>query len=189
MNQEPARPLFGLTQVEMSIAIGLGAVLICLAALLAGFLLSEVRQGPEGEGGAELGLGPIGSFDNPVPIGNDFTFPGLGTLRVVSSSWRSGQTGFAIVNLEFRCERPSGQECDTGDLMFAVVGGSGNGYEQKFDSAIPEPTFGSFANPPVYGGGRERGNAGFLITGSESSLKMRVGLFLEDTDYFFNISY
>jgi hypothetical protein len=91
----------------------------------------------------------IGTFDNPVPIGKGYNFPGLGTLTVEKSLWKSGQTGYAIVYLAFACERPTGQSCDTGDFMLSAVGGSGNGYEHDFNTAIPEPTFGSFSNPTV----------------------------------------
>ena len=48
----------------------------------------------------------FGTFNNPVPIGIGYTFPGFGTLTVIKSSWLSGQTGFAIVDLSFSCERP-----------------------------------------------------------------------------------
>jgi len=129
-----------------------------------------------------------GTFNNPVPIGVGYTFPGLGTLTVIKSSWFPGQTGFAIVQIFFSCERPAGQECDTGNFMFDALGGSGNGYSREFDSAIPEPDFGTFINPPVYGGGVEKGYAGFLIKNNESTLMMRVQLLYEDGEFFFTIS-
>jgi len=130
----------------------------------------------------------FGTFNNPVPIGTGYTFPGLGTLRAVNSSWQAGQTGFAIVKLSFSCERPADQKCDTTNFMLDALGGSGNGYKQEFDTAIPDPTFGTFDNPPVYGGGVENGFAGFLVTNSESILIMRVRLFLQDGEVYFKIS-
>lgn len=132
----------------------------------------------------------IGTFNNPVPIGVGYTFPGLGTMTVVKSSWLSGQTGFAIVALTFVCERPADQECDTGvgGFMFSALGNSGNGYSKDNDTSIPSPDFGSFMNPPLYGGGVENGNIGFLITQNETSLKMRVNLFLKDDEVYFKIS-
>jgi hypothetical protein len=130
----------------------------------------------------------MGTFNNPVPIGVGYTFPGFGTLTVVSSSWIPGQTGFAIVDISFSCQRPAGQKCDTGDFMFDALGGSGNGYGREFDTAIPDPWFGTFNNPPVYGGGVEKGFAGFLITKNENILLMRVRLFLEEGELFFKIS-
>jgi hypothetical protein len=130
----------------------------------------------------------LGTFNNPVPIGIGYKFPGFGTLTVINSSWLSGQTGFAIVKLSFSCERPADQKCDTGNFMLDALGGSGNGYKQEFDTAIPNPTFGTFDNPPVYGGGVENGYAGFLVTNSESALIMRVQLFLQDGEFYFKIS-
>ncbi len=114
--------------------------------------------------------GQLGGFDNPVPLGSGFTFPGLGTLTVMKSSWSPGQTGFAIVELSFRCELPPSQQCETLHFMLDALGGSGNGYDQKFDSAIPSPTFG-YDNPPVYGGGTEHGYAGFFVDKSETVLE------------------
>jgi hypothetical protein len=130
----------------------------------------------------------LGTFTNPVPIGIGYKFPGFGTLTVINSSWLPGQTGFAIVKLSFSCERPADQKCDTGNFMLDALGGSGNGYKQEFDTAIPNPTFGTFDNPPVYGGGVENGYAGFLVTNSESALIMRVQLFLQDGEFYFKIS-
>jgi hypothetical protein len=133
----------------------------------------------------------IGSFNNPIPIGVGHTYPGFGTLTVLESSWMPGQTGFAIVKLSFTCERPAGQECDlvvSGRFMLSALGNSGNGYNQEFDSAIPEPGFGSFDNPPLYGGGTETGYVGFLITGNENTLLMRVQIFLQSGDVYFKIS-
>ena len=133
----------------------------------------------------------IGNFNNPIPIGIGHTYPGFGTLTVLESSWLPGQTGFAIVKLSFTCERPAGQECDlvvSGRFMLSALGDSGNGYNQEFDTAIPEPGFGSFDNPPLYGGGTETGYVGFLITGNENSLLMRVQIFLQEGDVYFKIS-
>jgi len=132
----------------------------------------------------------FGTFNNPVPIGVGYTFPGLGTMTVINSSWLSGQTGFAIVALSFVCERPADQECDTGvgGFMFSALGNSGNGYSKDNDTSIPSPDFGSFMNPPLYGGGVENGNIGFLITQNETSLKMRVNLFLKEGEVYFKIS-
>lgn len=132
----------------------------------------------------------VGSFNSPVPIGVGYTFPGLGTMTVVKSSWLSSQTGYAIVTLSFVCERPADQQCDTGvgGFMFSAIGGSGNGYNREYDSTIPSPDFGSFTNPPLYGGGVETGNMGFLITQNETTLKMRVNLFLKEGEVYFNIS-
>ncbi len=126
-----------------------------------------------------------GTSDNPVPMGSAFTFPDLGALTVMQSSWSPGQTGLAIIDLSFLCQRPTGERCDAGKLMLDVLGGSGNGYERQFDPAIPEPSFGSYIHPHLYGGQTERGNAGFLITDSESTLKLRVHIFLEEGEYFF----
>lgn len=135
-------------------------------------------------------LSENGSFNNPVPIGIGYTFPGLGTMTVIKSSWLAGQTGYAIVSLSFVCERPADQQCDTGvgEFMFSALGNSGNGYNREYDSTIPRPDFGSFTNPPLYGGGVENGNIGFLITQNESSLKMRVNLFLKEGEVYFTIS-
>jgi peptidoglycan hydrolase-like protein with peptidoglycan-binding domain len=129
---------------------------------------------------------PFASFYNPVPRGSWARFPGLGSL-MVHSSWQPGQTGYAIVLITFVCERPAHQICDTGDFMLDVVGGSGQGYRRDFNRAIPEPSFGSFMNPDLYGGGTEAGYAGFLVTRSETTLKMIVKLFLEDGIYYFQI--
>ncbi len=132
----------------------------------------------------------FGTFNNPVPIGVGYTFPGLGTMTVVSSSWLSSQTGYAIITLSFVCERPADQQCDTGvgEFMFSAIGDSGNGYNREYDSTIPLPDFGSFTNPPLYGGGVENGNIGFLITQNETGLKMRVNLFLKEGEVYFKIS-
>jgi len=132
----------------------------------------------------------IGTFDNPIPISLSYRFPGYGTLKVNSSSWMPGQTGLAIVELSFECERPADQECRTGDFMFDVLGGSGNGYTPAFDSGIPTPHFGSFINPPIFGGGVEKGYYGFLITEKEDLLKMRVHILfdLNKDDVFYTIS-
>ena len=43
-------------------------------------------------------------------------------------------------------------------------------------------------NPPLYGGGVENGNIGFLITKNETTLKMRVNLFLKEGEVYFKIS-
>ncbi len=135
-------------------------------------------------------ISQVGTFNNPVPIGIGYTFPGFGTLTVTKSSWLAGQTGFAIVSLSFVCERPADQECDTGvgGFMFSALGDSGSGYSQDYDSSIPSPDFGSFMNPPLYGGGVENGNVGFLITQNETTLKMRVNLFLKEGEVYFKIS-
>lgn len=133
----------------------------------------------------------VGTFNNPVPIGTGYKYPGYGTLTVINSSWSSGQTGFAIVNLSFTCERPANQECDlvvSGSFMLSALGNSGNGYNQEFDTAIPEPGFASMFNPPLYGGGTENGYVGFLITNNESSLLMRAQIFLKEGDVYFKIS-
>ena len=71
--------------------------------------------------------------------------------------------------------------------MLDALGASGNGYEEKFDTTIPSPTFG-YDTPPVYGGGTVKGYAGFLIDKNETSLMMRVKLFLENGEIFFKIS-
>lgn len=132
----------------------------------------------------------IGTFDNPVPLGVGHRFPGYGTLTVNNSSWMPGETGLAIVELSFDCERPAGQECQTSNFMLYALGGSGNGYSPAFDMAIPNPHFGSFINPPVYGGGVEEGYYGFLVTEKEDSLKMRVNILFEinKDDVFYTIS-
>lgn len=130
----------------------------------------------------------IGTFNNPVPIGIGYNFIGLGTFTVIKSSWLPGQTGLAIVELSFSCERPTGQECSTIDFSLDVVGGSGNGYSfEYFDPDIPEPRFGGFMNPPVYGGGIEKGYVGFLIKNNESTLVMRNHFFYDKV--YFKISY
>lgn len=118
-----------------------------------------------------------GTFNNPVPIGAGYTFPEFGTLTVLNSSWLAGQTGYAIVQLSFTCERPPDQECETLYISLSAVGSSGNGYQRSFDSAIPMPDFGSFMTH-TYGGGTDNGNAGFQITNNENSLLMRVELAL-----------
>lgn len=126
-----------------------------------------------------------GTYANPVMPGSEYAFPGLGSLKVKRCQWRPGQTGLAIVELSFRCERPAEQECDTGRFLLDALGRSGNGYKRKLDPAVPEPAFGWIGNPPVYGGGTEEGYAGFLITAAEESLLMRVRLFLEQGEVFF----
>jgi hypothetical protein len=131
---------------------------------------------------------PVATFNNPVPIGTSYTWPGTGTLTVKKSDWKPGQTGYAIVLLSFSCERPADQTCDTGHFLLHAVGGSGNGYSRGFDTAIPEPGFGSFTNPPPHGGGHEEGYAGFLITSSETTLAMQVGIFLQDGEWYFKLS-
>jgi len=129
----------------------------------------------------------VGSFDHPVPVGSGYQYPGFGTLRILQNFSEPGRTGFAIVYLSFVCERPANQKCDTSDFMFQVIGKSGNGYDQKFDSAIPDPTFGSYRSPDIFGGGTEKGYIGFLITNPESSLLLQVSLFLEDGDIYMQI--
>lgn len=129
----------------------------------------------------------VGQRSNPVPPGTAHRFPGLGSLTVFSSNWRAGITGLAIVNIQFTCERPTDQLCDTSNFMLDVVGGGGNVYERQFETSIPEPTFGGLMNSDVYGGGTTQGYAGFLITGSENSLQMRVRIFLQDSEAFFKI--
>jgi hypothetical protein len=118
----------------------------------------------------------IGTFKNPVPIGVGYTFPGLGTLTVVRSSWQPGQWGYAVAEISFRCELPRDQECNTTSFGFFLIalGGSGNEYPQGFDSSIPQPHFGSFIFPPVDSGDVEKGFAGFLITKDEYTLLMAV---------------
>ena len=71
--------------------------------------------------------------------------------------------------------------------MLDVVGSSGNVYQRVFESGVPEPTFGSFMNPDVYGGGTTSGYAGFLVTTPESSLAMRVQIFLMQGEVFFEL--
>ncbi len=128
---------------------------------------------------------PVATFLEPVPLGTSFEIPGWGSLTVVKSSWLPGQTGLTIVELSFTCGRPAGDRCNTSKLMLDTLGGSGAGYARVFDAAIPEPTFGTFTRPALYGGETETGNAGFVITNSESSLKLRVQIFLESGEYFF----
>jgi hypothetical protein len=133
----------------------------------------------------------IGTFNNPVPIGTGYKYPGFGTLTVINSGWLPNQTGMAIVKLSFTCERPAGQECDlaaTESFQLSVLGNSGNGYNQEFNSTIPEPGFGVFDNPPLYGGGTQTGYVGFLITGNENSLLMRAQIFLQQSYVYIKIS-
>lgn len=109
-------------------------------------------------------------------------------MTVEESRWRPGQTGLAIVYLSFACERPADQACDTGDFLLDAVGKSGSGYKREFESAIPEPDFGSFVNPDVYGGATEKGYVGFLITQHETSLMMKAVIMYQNEEVFFNIS-
>ncbi len=127
----------------------------------------------------------LGIASNPVPIGSGFTIPDMGTLTVVRSSWATGQTGLAIVELSFVCGRPIGELCKTSSLILDALGGSGTGYDRAFDSAIPEPGFGYGPKDPLYGGGTETGNAGFLVENKESSLMMIVQVFLQEGKFFF----
>lgn len=129
----------------------------------------------------------LGKRNNPVSLGTGYLFPGFGTMTVSTSQWRAGNTGIAVVFIQFRCERPSDQLCDTSDFLLDAVGASGNVYERQYESTIPDPAFGEFMNSDVYGGGTVSGYAGFLITGSENSLQMRVNVFLEDIEVFFVI--
>lgn len=132
----------------------------------------------------------LGTFDNPVPLGLPFTIPGLGSLTVTSTQWVPGQTGFAISQLTFTCERPPSQICDTAHFMLNAVGSSGNGYAREFDTAIPGPSFGDIFDGDLYGGATESGNVGFLVTNTEQSLLMSVEIFLkiEDPTIFFRVS-
>ena len=133
----------------------------------------------------------LGTFDNPIPIGSGYNYPGLGTLTVIESEWIPGQTGFAIVKLSFTCERPANQECDifiSDSFMFDALGDSGNGYSEEYNSVIPEPNFAWPLNPPLYGGGTETGYIGLLITNNENSLIMRARTFFEDGYVYFKIS-
>ncbi len=127
----------------------------------------------------------LGTFGNPVPIGSALAIPDLGELTLLRSSWVSGQTGLMTVELSFVCGRPVSQQCKTSKLMLNAVGDSGKGYARAFDPEIPEPTFGYELGAAPYGGGTERGNAGFLIDNSESSLVLLVRVFLEEGQYFF----
>ena len=129
-----------------------------------------------------------GSFNYPVAIRSGYRFPGLGTLSVVQSAYASGQTGLAIVVLSFVCERPAGQICDTGDFMLDTVGSSGNGYSRVFESGVPEPSFGSFDLPDLYGGGKETGYAAFQITKPENRLLLTVKIFLQDGIIYFALN-
>lgn len=131
----------------------------------------------------------IGTFNQPIPIGMPYEFPGFGTMTVVSAQWQPGQTGYAIAQLSFECNRPSNQICDTPDFMFSAVGSSGTSYTQDYDQAIPNPSFGSIFDGDLYGGGTENGYVGFLVTQPEDSLKMTVDVFLriEDATVFFNL--
>ena len=127
----------------------------------------------------------VGTSGNPVPMGSGFALADLGTLTVTKSSWVPGQSGLTIVELSFLCGRPAGERCNTSRLMFDVLGGSGLGYERDFDPEIPTPSFGYYLDPYLYGGETATGNAGFLIKNSESSLKLRVHIFLEQGEFFF----
>ncbi len=127
----------------------------------------------------------LGTTGNPVAMGSGFPLPGMGTLTVNASSWQPGQAGLVIVDLSFVCERPAGQRCNTSTIMLDAFGASGSGYERVFDASIPEPSFGSYFARHLYGGETERGNAGFRIDKSESSLMMRVRIFLQDGESFF----
>lgn len=124
-------------------------------------------------------MNALGTYNNPVQVGNGFRFAGHGTMTVTEARWQPGQTGVAVVEISFTCERPADQPCDTGDFMFDAVGSSGVTYQQEYSGAVPEPPFGSFMNDEVYGGGTQTGYVGFLITGSEEWLMMRVEIFLE----------
>jgi hypothetical protein len=129
----------------------------------------------------------VGTSSNPVPMGSGFMFPDLGTLTVTKSSWAPGQTGLTVVELSFLCGRATGERCNTSKLMFDVLGSSGLGYERYFDPEVPEPSFGYYLDPYLYGGETATGNAGFIIKNSESSLVMRVHVFLEEGEFFFRI--
>lgn len=133
------------------------------------------------------GTGTRGTRGNPVPQGTPYEFPGLGSFTV-KSEWSQGQTGLAIVFIEFTCERPSSQKCNILEFMLAAVGSSGTVYEQSFDLSIPQPLFWDFMSSDVYGGGTLSGYAGFKLTRPETSLQMRVGIFLEFEEVFFDIS-
>ncbi len=129
-----------------------------------------------------------GTRSNPVPIGQSFRFPGYGSLTVVSSAWIAGQTGLANVQLSFTCERPADQKCNVLDLMLDAVGGSGLTYQQAFESGVPSPEFWDFMSADVFGGGTKTGYAGFLILEQESTLAMRVSIYLQSSaDVFFSI--
>jgi hypothetical protein len=131
----------------------------------------------------------LGTYENPVPMGTDYTFPEFGTLTVVKSYWSPGQTGLAIAELSFTCELPAGQECRL-QLAFRLdaLGSTGNGYKQPFDATVPLPEFISLLNPPIFGGGTITGNVGFVITNEENFLLMRVQHFPDRVTYFFRIS-
>jgi hypothetical protein len=110
---------------------------------------------------------------------------GLGTLTVNKSSWAPGQAGLLLVNLTFVCGGPAGQVCDTSTLLLDAVGSSGISYQRAFVPEIPPPAFGNYLTGHLYGGATETGNAGFLIDHAESSLKMRVQIFLAYDEFYF----
>lgn len=201
MKNKSNNRIFGMTKTEFTILVTMGGLLLCVLMLFGGYIIYDLSRPvpaavlppttvPQVVIQPTKDSSQTGTFNNPVPIGIGYTFPGLGTLTVTKSSWIAGQTGYAIVSLSFVCERPADQECDTGvgGFMFSALGDSGNGYSQDYDSSIPSPDFGSFMNPPLYGGGVENGNVGFLITQNETSLKMRVNLFLKEGEVYFKIS-
>ncbi len=127
----------------------------------------------------------MGAFLNPIPMGTGRTFPGLGTLTVIQSSWSPGKTGLAVLDLAFSCERPSGQQCSLDNLIIHAVGSSGHSYIRYFDPSIPQPPFGMNENAVLDGGASEWGYWGFLISESETSLKLGVQVFLQDGETFF----
>ncbi len=129
----------------------------------------------------------FGTSGHPIPIGSGFVFPDFGILTVTNSSWSPGQTGLAIVNLNFVCTRPAGARCATNKLILDALGGSGIGYERVFDPGVPQPSFGYYLGAGLYGGETENGTAGFLIKNAESTLVMRVQIFLEGGEFFFRI--
>lgn len=127
----------------------------------------------------------LGTAGNPAPIGSALTLPDLGALTVTRSSWLPGQTGLAILELSFVCERPPGSECHTDRLILDAIGSSGTGYQRAFDTAIPQPRFGYGLGAPLYAGGVETGSTGFTIKGNERSIVMRVQIFLQEGQFFF----
>lgn len=133
-------------------------------------------------------LNTYGSYDNPLPIGISYRFPGYGNLIVLDSSWKPHQTRYAIVHISFTCERPKEQICDTSDFMLDANGGSGQGYERGFDISIPEPVFGSYRNSELHGGVTEIGYAGFLITSDESQLLMKAKIMYDFNTVYFQIT-
>lgn len=117
----------------------------------------------------------MGTFGNPVPVGTDYRFADLGSLRVLEVDWQQGVIGIAIAKLSFACELPPGEECKMMFISLGAVGGSGNGYKQSFDRSIPLPWFGyNISIPRVYGGGTMEGYVGFDIANEESILFMTV---------------